>query len=554
MIKENFIRRIKENKSFLTMLFCCVLLLFLATLTLVVTGGNVEADDLYFHSARIEGVANAMRAGQFPIKYYSDWYYGGGYFSSIFYGDFFLIFPAILRIIGFSLKSSFWIYCYVVYFSLFISMYFLANKYLKNKSLAVVSATVFVLSQYMFVDVFRRSALGECVAIIFFIIMLIGVFNMLHEDYSKPWLYSVAFLGMLLSHMTTLIVATITLVLIVLCNSKKLFKDKKFWCKSLLAVGAFVLVGLYSLCSFVEMYFSDVYEISIPWAIPSNATQDAFEMLGFTSPYGVGIIIIVVFALRFFVKKTTENTNEVKMLDKFLTFSVVMILFVSPFFPWKYLDKICSFLQFPFRLNFIISIMLALAFAIEIKHISKTRIKLVKVILCCLAVFVFYYNNMCLFNFYVKPDINHSISTRRLEWTPVDVDYRKLEKQNVYTENGIICDYERKEFDTQITFSTKEGENVYYIPLIYYKGYFATITAENGEKINADIKKANNGLICINTQGIEGEVCVYYKGTTIQNVTFVISLLSVGIIAGFGTYAFVKKRKDKQNLLKNTEK
>ena len=39
----------------------------------------IKGHDVLFHLARIESIKDAMLAGEFPIKIYSDWLCGNGY-------------------------------------------------------------------------------------------------------------------------------------------------------------------------------------------------------------------------------------------------------------------------------------------------------------------------------------------------------------------------------------------------------------------------------------------------------------------------------------------
>ena len=54
--------------------------------------------DLNFHLTRIEGIKDALLAGQFPVRLQEPWYEGAGYPVSVMYGDLFLYFPAVLRL------------------------------------------------------------------------------------------------------------------------------------------------------------------------------------------------------------------------------------------------------------------------------------------------------------------------------------------------------------------------------------------------------------------------------------------------------------------------
>ena len=60
--------------------------------------GALQGADWSFHLSRIEGIAQGLREGQFPVRVYSIAKNGYGYAPSLFYGELLLYFPAVLRL------------------------------------------------------------------------------------------------------------------------------------------------------------------------------------------------------------------------------------------------------------------------------------------------------------------------------------------------------------------------------------------------------------------------------------------------------------------------
>lgn len=63
--------------------------------------------DLEFHLLRIEGIAQGLREGQFPVLMQTVQLGGYGYPVSVMYGDIFLYIPAILHILGISTEMAY---------------------------------------------------------------------------------------------------------------------------------------------------------------------------------------------------------------------------------------------------------------------------------------------------------------------------------------------------------------------------------------------------------------------------------------------------------------
>ena len=126
------------NHKFSIALIISIIIISLSTLTIFIKNGNVYADDIVFHTNRILGIAEALKGGQFPVKYYPNWYNGAGYFSSIFYGDIFLYIPALLVIIGLPIKISYYIFVFLILIAIYISFYFLMKKFTQNKIWCII--------------------------------------------------------------------------------------------------------------------------------------------------------------------------------------------------------------------------------------------------------------------------------------------------------------------------------------------------------------------------------------------------------------------------------
>ena len=67
----------------------------------------VPDQDHMFHLIRIEGVADGLRNGEFPVRLHSETLSGYGYAAPVFYPEPLLYFPAALRVLGFSVQTAY---------------------------------------------------------------------------------------------------------------------------------------------------------------------------------------------------------------------------------------------------------------------------------------------------------------------------------------------------------------------------------------------------------------------------------------------------------------
>ena len=70
--------------------------------------------DLGFHLMRIEGIAEGLENGVFPVKMQGLWMEGYGYPVSVYYGDFLLYIPALLRLCGVPVVAAYKIFVALV--------------------------------------------------------------------------------------------------------------------------------------------------------------------------------------------------------------------------------------------------------------------------------------------------------------------------------------------------------------------------------------------------------------------------------------------------------
>ena len=127
---------------------------------------------------------------------------------------------------------------------------------------------------------------------------------------------------------------------------------------------------------------------------------------------------------------------------------------------------------------------------------------------------------------------------------PIKIVNADVDDTSLYDDKKNKVDYDREKYVSTITFDADNTSSCYEIPLIYYKGYSATII-ENGKTKSLKVMQADNGKVKVVTNGKTGKVKVWYSGTTIQNLTFPISVIGAVGFASFGIYIFVKKKKQK---------
>lgn len=133
--------------------------------------------DVPYHLLRIESLANAMRTGEaFPYRITSYWLDGHGYASSLFYCDFFLMIPALLRVIGFPIMTAYKMFMFLVMAATGVITYAALQRCVRKEYAALLGTAAYVLAPYRFNNFYIRGAVGEYLAMTFVPMVFCGFY------------------------------------------------------------------------------------------------------------------------------------------------------------------------------------------------------------------------------------------------------------------------------------------------------------------------------------------------------------------------------------------
>lgn len=220
--------------------------------------------DIAFHLQRIEGIAEGLRAGQFPVRIYPNAKSGCGYSTSLFYGELLLYFPALLRLLGVGIQPAY--YAYILLVTALAAGLAFASYYgiFGRHRLALLGAMLHTLAAYRLYTVYQRSATGAFTAMTFLPPLVYGLWRMYttrpgRRDCRRavPVLIF-TFTALLQCHMITLELATLCTALVCLVCWRVTFQKQTLlaWGK---AVAGVVLLNLWFLVPFVSTMATGLY-------------------------------------------------------------------------------------------------------------------------------------------------------------------------------------------------------------------------------------------------------------------------------------------------------
>lgn len=218
--------------------------------------------DLEFHLSRISGIAEGLRAGQFPVRIYPDFMDGYGYASPVFYGDIFLYFPAVLCLAGLPLYEAYNIYIIVLNLATALISLWCFDRMFHSRPASLTAMVLYTTASYRIFNVYYRPALGECSAQTFLPLIAYG-FWALYSDAAtekqrrSAWLpLMFGFTGVIQTHVITTELSALGAVAVVLVCFKKAFRPQRLRILLQGAAGT-VLLNLWFLVPFLTYMQGD---------------------------------------------------------------------------------------------------------------------------------------------------------------------------------------------------------------------------------------------------------------------------------------------------------
>ncbi len=546
--------KIKTNKGAL-IIAIAIFVVFCINMIPLFYDGIVDEDDCDYHLSRIKNIQEEIENGDFTVKIHPRFLNDHGYGSGLFYPNFFLYLPAILMVAGISFNLAYNIFLTLIFVALLFTSYYAAKQIFKNEVSALFAAVLYFSSQAIMSNVYGRAAIGEALATIFIPLVIAALHNIVYEDFTKPQLLIVAFLGLVLSHTITLFLSAIVCVFFLVINYKKLFCDKSkpknhglnIIIKGIKCALIVLALSVAYWLPMLEQFTTAAFNVSDPWTTVSDNMVEPYKLFATQRP-GVGIILLIS-ALVFIGHPSIKRTSA----NRFLFAGITIALLTTWLVPWRIFDNtIFNSIQFPWRLLPYSAAFLSLGVAGSVPlALSDETIKKYSVIVlvgCSLLTL----NNSLVATKRIAPlrdDIYRSSwAVGFAEWVPEDTDTDLLLPQDYVISDSIkhVDINERK--GTALSFTVDEGTRdceYFDIPLLYYKGYTATITTENGEKKPLEIDYGSNNKIRVYNDNQTGEVLVSYEGTAIQKTAYAVNIIAVLTVAGYLCFVFVNRKKYK---------
>lgn len=566
LFKTEDVRSFVKKKGVLFFSFSAVVLL--ASLPVMVKD-IPKGDDLIFHLMRIQGIADGLSSGYFPVKIHDRWFNGYGLPAGVFYGQVLLYPFAVLRMLGFPLGHTYRLYIVFINMVTIALTYLPFRRIMKNRYHAAAVTVFYTMALYRLMDIHKRAAVGEYTAMAFLPMVAMSfaiIYGYIDEkERNKAWIYlAIGMTGILQSHMLTVFMIAIAGVIIVLLNVKKTF------CKETLmqygkAFLLMVLLNLFYIVPFVDYYrsyslmmkemkkniaakaaylpqiFSQVYDV--------NGTNGEHTPIG-DMPMSVGVSTLLILAvLLFSVCRYGLESYKRAVRDMMILFSVFLIM-ASNLFPYDYIRKyarpiydLLQRVQYPWRFLTILTILCACLFAVSIVLMSSQYGDKVAVIYILLVLSVTVLQSKSLEDSVIHEKSGKSYYSMTdsywdiCEYLPRNTDIEELYDTAILTSNsGVIAgNLTRNGIKSTIEVDNTTSDTGYVqLPQLCYP-YYRSVDADGN---NLEVIVGDYYKMCFAVPaGYKGTVYTYFREPLIWRIAEFVSLLTVlALLYGFVRY------------------
>lgn len=579
----------KLDRAQQTAAVCIPVICILASIPLLVnylTSGH----DLTFHLMRIEGLAQGLREGQFPVKMQPLWLNDYGYPVSIMYGDLLLYVPALLRLLGFTLQTSYKLYVVLVQILTAGISYVCAKKIAGNDTkLGIFGCFMYMLAANRMINIFYRSAVGEYTAFTFYPLVYLGLWYLLGKpkeetgDRKKAFYLLVAGYTMILeSHLLSFEMIVVFSVGYCLLHFGRFKKHFLFLVKTALVTITLNLVFLvpmldYMLAHDMKVEIASAYnmqehglflsQLFQMFCFNGSGSAAVMDGVGNDTALGIGMpfmLMIALFLWEVLVIRYGREKGNVCLLEKeaYLVFVLMLaaIAMSTYYFPWNaisnipYIGKLLTPYQFAWRfigIATMLGVMLGV-YALGTLGKLKDRSVLIAVVtvLCTLTLVGAEYliDNKVSSNDTIKITSYAALDTRGAvangEYLPIQVVSLAEIKDSAAIaedETAVVIENYRKE-NGIITMECKnltDAVQKVWLPHLNYKGYAAADTAAK-EPLELSADESGQLQVLLPAE-YEGEIAISFVQPWYWRAAELVSLLAAGCVIAAWKKEFRKR-------------
>lgn len=516
--------------------------------------GIFYGHDLEYHLSRIESIAECIKIGDLKAVIHEG-YNGYGYPNGLCYSNIFLYLPALMLLLGVNAIVTYKIYILLITFATGLVMYYCTYKITKSEFAATVSAVVYVTSSYRICDVMVRAALGEVMAFLFVPVIILGLYYIIYDDYKKYYVFTLGFVGLLLSHLITTFIMVFVSIVFIVINYEKLFDERKRILYFIYSAVWGVLLSAFFLFPFLEFYLKT--DINVKYRNNPVITMDFFQSLSgipkFTTVFvapGIGLLFAYFIYNYIYVEVKEKKFFSFEGMSNIIG---VLILVMIAVMPWAELGKVVAFIELTWRFFVPVLALFSISggYYFE-KYIGFRKYSgLIAVAIPAVAILLTLVYQVCSVKhqltyydfetpYYMTKADSYPMTMDEYYSSSMDIELLYEDEREPKCNNpDIVFDFEDKGSILYLEYNNNDRPDSYIdIPQLYYIGFKAI---DVYDKKTFAISDGYNKWIRVWLGTCDSaNIKIYYRGTNILVFSYLLSLCSW---IGFIIYRSVISRK-----------
>ncbi|MDD6810844.1 MAG: 6-pyruvoyl-tetrahydropterin synthase-related protein [Lachnospiraceae bacterium] len=553
-------KKLNGNMTLVVEFVLLTALAFIASIP-ILNDFHTNTMDHMIHFERIDNIADWFRNISFhqPVMRLAGTAHNQyGYITPVMYPQLFLYFPALLRLAGCSMLYAYKIMVFFANCATAYIAYFSFTRITKNRQIGLLSTALYTMSLYRLMDFYTRGAIGESIAMIFFPLILYGIYEIFYGDYHK-WIYVfLGYTGVIQSHILSTFMVTLFCFIVFLFSIKVLVQKKERIFSLIKAAVCTFISNLWFLVPFLQYHqlnliinnngsdldLSGVYLSQVFSSFINNSGFNQFT--GSTAnemPLTLGTIVligIILFLYYLYVNKNCQ-TPLYRLGLGCLLLGIISLFISSTFFPWNSilatgLGSHLHAIQYAWRFLAIAALFFSLISAIgffqllPIKNDAEKYTSYYTLALIGVIIFSSFY--------YIDSNIPLESQSKAIAEVTREMDELYLPEAARNTKDSLSgtvvfsedceCTISNitKEYaglSIDFTVNTTTPDSYMDLPLFYYPDY--KIIDENGQVI--PYTQSPKGLIRISLSTEMNYIHAYYVEPLLWRISSVISILFI---------------------------
>lgn len=530
----------REGFARLLLMGAAVLIASAPVLMENVYGGH----DTLFHQMRLHNVADALRAGQFPVRMGGYGYNGYGSAVSVFYPDVFLYFPALMMLLGATVQCAMRTYIIAVNAVSAAAMYVCGKRMFESRTAGTCASILYTLAGYRLMDIYLRDALGEYTAMAVLPLFVLGLWEVVFGD-KRRWRTLVLGASLVfMSHMLSTVMCAGLAACFCLAGAVKIVREKRI-VPILKAAAMTALVCLFVLLPMLDYSMQGIGDGgTFSTQVSSTAIQAAELFItepGYDRGLG-GALVIGAVVLAYAALMGGDDKKRMRTALICLGAGAAAAFASTNLFPWAIVERLTrgliNYLQFPYRLMMFANVFLALAAGWGMLCLMREKLQrllaaLLTLALCTVCVYpqlgsyavrsadMPQYGARNADPYFRYKSYTSTIASSYLEYRIPGSDLSATKDQKVRADGVNVTAYEKNGTDITAQ-AAAETDGTVTLPLFGFDGYRAEL---DGKQIPWTLGD-NNRLTVALPAGMQGELHVWFAGKGLWRMAEGVSLLA----------------------------